>query len=286
MVDFCCDLLWKGNESSKMRMIYWYVLETFPRYGRAPAIEEMEKDLFIGRPQIRQILQALAKKDVLRLDAVSSRILDAYPYSSIPTRHRVCLDSGMELFSMCAIDAFYIPFLIDNDITVRSHCFFCRSDIEIVTEQKRVLRATPSNPLIWNSAAEYTCPKTNFFCSEEHLVKWRKRMPDEPGQVFTLADSLKRGKKAVEHMKQAIHGLNKIIWAKSDDIVCFCREVPKAAIVAAIHSGLLSLEGIAKETTACTGNWCADMNPMKRCCGIEIKALIEAYSDFLCTPPI
>jgi hypothetical protein len=279
MIDFCCDLLWKGNESLKMRMTYWYILESFPLIGRAPTMAEMETDLFMSRLQIQTILQALSKKGVLRLDGTSSRILDAYPYSSIPTRHRMCLDNGMEIFSMCAVDAFYVPFLTESDIIVRSHCFFCRSDIEIAIEQKRISRASPSKSMIWNSMAEYTCPLTNFFCSEEHFLKWRKRMPNEPGQVFTLADSLEKGKKAVKSMKQAIHGLNKILWSKSDDIVCFCRVVSKAAIVAAIDSGILSLEGIAKETTACTGSWCEDINPMKRCCSVEIKALIEAYSE-------
>jgi hypothetical protein len=237
MIDFCGDLLWKGNESLKMRMTYWYILESFPHGGRVP-------------------------------------------YSSIPTRHRICLDNGTEIYSMCAIDTFYVPYLTDCDLTIHSHCFFCRSDIEVVIEQKSILKATPADSMIWNSTAPYTCPMTNFFCSEEHLLKWRKKNPDEPGQVFTQADSLERGKNAVERIKQSREGLNRILCAKADDIVCYCRNVPKAAIVTAINTGILSLEGITKETAACTGDWCEDMNPEGRCCSVEIKALIEAYSEY------
>lgn len=279
MIDFCCDLIWKGNESFKMRMTYWYILESFPHTGRVPSMEEMERDLFLSRYQIQSILKALEEKGVLRLDSMTSRILDAYPYSSVPTRHRICLDNGKEIYSMCAIDTFYVPFLTDRDITIHSHCFFCRSDIELAIKQKSIFEATPADSMVWNSTAAYTCPLTNFFCSEEHLLKWWKENPDEPGQIFTQADSLERGKKAVEAIKQSRKGMNKILWAKADDIVCYCRNVPKAAIVAAIDSGILSIEGIAKETTASTGDWCDHMNPQGRCCSVEIMALIEVYSE-------
>jgi len=277
--DFCCDGLWDGTESLKMRLTYWYILESFRLTGHVPTPEELEQELLLGKSQIQTILNALSDKEVIRLDSESRRILDAYPYSSLPTRHRVRLSNGTEIYSMCAIDAFYVPFLADCDITIRSRCFFCRSDIEIAVERKRVSRASPASLMIWNSAAPYTCPSTNFFCSEEHLSRWREGSPGEPGQVFTVSDSLERGKKAVAGMKQSIKGLDKILWAKADEIVCFCREVPKAAIVATINSGVSSLEGIAKKTTACTGSWCENKNPNKRCCRIEIMALIEAYSE-------
>jgi hypothetical protein len=280
MIDFCCDPLWNGTEPLKMRMTYWYILESFLEIGRIATLEEIERDLFLSKDHIQSVLKALSKKGVLRLDSISSRILDAYPYSSILTRHRICLDNGMEIYCMCAIDTFYVPFLTECDITIHSHCFFCRSNIEIAIEEKEISRATPANSMIWNSTAQYTCPMTNFFCSEEHLLKWRTEMPNEKGQIFSLSDSLGRGKEAVQGMKQSREGLNRILWAKAEDIVCFCREVPKAAIVAAINSGILSLKGIAMETTACTGNWCEDTNPMKRCCSVEIKALIKAYSEY------
>jgi hypothetical protein len=279
MVDFCCDRLWDGTESLKMRLMYWYILESFLLTGNVPTLEELEKELLLGRFQIQSILDALSNKEVIRLDSGSRRILDAYPYSSIPTRHRVRLANGTEIFSMCAIDAFYVPFLADCDITIRSHCFFCRSGIEIAVERKQISRASPADLMIWNSAAPYTCPSTNFFCSQEHLFRWREGNPGEPGQVFTVSDSLERGGKAVAGIKQSIEGLNKILWAKADELVCFCKEVPKAVIVGAINNGVSSLEGIAKETTACTGNWCESKNPNKRCCRIEIMALIEAYSE-------
>lgn len=63
------------------------------------------------------------------------------------------------------------------------------------------------------------------------------------------------------------------------ELVCYCRQVPKATIVAAIRGGASSPQEIANETTACTGRWCEDMNPNKRCCCVDLEALIEAYSQ-------
>jgi len=110
-------------------------------------------------------------------------------------------------------------------------------------------------------------------------LKWREKAPDEPGKLYTLADALSAGKRAADSMKQSEEGLNEILWAKVDELVCYCREVPKATIVAAINRGASTPEEIAKETTACTGGWCKDTNPRKRCCCTELKALLEMYSE-------
>jgi NAD(P)H-nitrite reductase large subunit len=75
--------------------------------------------------------------------------------------------------------------------------------------------------------------------------------------------------------------LNDILWAKSDEFTCYCREVSKATIIAAIARGALTLEAIQRETTACTGRWCEDMNPRKKCCQVEIEALLKVYSKGL-----
>ena len=278
MTDTYCGPLRDSNELIKIRMTYWYILEAFAKVGRAPTVEEMGRDLLLRRDQIICILKSLAAKEALRIEPTSYMILDAYPYSGVPTRHRIYLDNGRRLYCMCAIDTFYVPFLTEYDLTIRSHCFHCRSEVEISIERGEISTAKPSHSVVWNSTSSYDCPKTNFFCSEAHLLKWREKVPDEQGQLYTLAEALSAGKRAANRIKQSKDGLNEILWAKADELVCYCREVPKATIVAAIRRRATNLEEIQKETTACTGGWCKDTNPKKRCCHIEIEALIEAYS--------
>ena len=278
MTDMCCAPLSNDPDSVKMRMVYWYILETFPHLGRAPTIEEIERDLLFDRDQIVCTFKSLETKGTLRSDSKSYRILDAYPYSGVPTRHRISLDKGENLYSMCALDVFYIPFLTDYDLTVRSHCFHCRCEIELRIEQNKISKASPTNTVVWHSASSYDCPKTNFFCSEDHLSKWREKEIKDEGQIYTLTEALKKGKDVADRMMRSRNGLNDILLSTADELVCYCREVPKTTIVAAINRGISSVEEIAQETTACTGGWCKDTNPRKRCCCTEIEALIGAYS--------
>jgi hypothetical protein len=278
MTNTCCGPLKSSGDPIEMRSAYWYILQTFPNLKRAPTIEEIEKDLFFRRDTIIDILNSLVSKGALRIEPASYAILDAYPYSGVPTRHRVYLDHEKGLYSMCAVDTFYIPFLTESNVMIRSRCFQCRAEIEIVLKQEKISVAKPAQSIIWNSTAAYDCPKTNFFCSQEHLLKWRENAPDEQGQFLTLPAALSIGKEAVNRMKRSREDLNDILWAKADELVCYCREVPKATIVAAISRGAASVEEIAKETMACTGGWCQDANPRKRCCCVEIEALLEVYA--------
>jgi len=191
-------------EDTRIATAYRYILEAFPRLGRDPTLAEMEKDLHLRKDVIVGILRSLDAKGALRLDPATSRIVDAYPYSALPTGHRVVFKSGEQVHSMCAIDAFYIPFLTESDVAVYSRCSHCRADLEVRVQGRRISMAKPATLVIWDSAASYDCPKTNFFCSEEHLLGWRNTAPEESGQVCSLDAALDRGRKAATRIRQSI----------------------------------------------------------------------------------
>ena len=278
MTDSCCGPSRDGQEALTTRVLYWYILETFLRRGREPTLADMERDLHFRRDAIARMLTSLEKKGAVRLDPLTSRIMDAYPYSAVPTRHQASLMNGKRVFCMCAIDVFYLPFLTGNHVEVRSRCYECRAEIQISIGVESISGVKPPTAVLWYSAAAYDCPKTNFFCSEEHLRQWQDRAPEESGQACTLAEALERGRKAGQRFQETKAGLNEILWATADELVCYCREVPKAAIVNAVARGARSVEQVAAVTTACTGRWCKEVNPRQRCCSAEIEALVECYS--------
>ncbi|NIQ78385.1 MAG: mercury(II) reductase, partial [Anaerolineae bacterium] len=111
---------------------------------------------------------------------------DAYPYSPTPTSHLVRLGTGVRVYCMCAIDCFYVPFLTGSDITIESRCHLCGTGIHVRVERGKILMVVPVTTVVWDSEASYDCPKTNFFCSEGHLVEWRTSAPDEPGRIRSL----------------------------------------------------------------------------------------------------
>jgi hypothetical protein len=238
----------------------------------------MERDLHFKTDLLIDMLKSLEDEGDLRLDPMTSRIMDAYPYSAVPSRHLASLNNDRQVYCMCAIDTFYLPYLTGGQVKVHSRCYQCRTKIQIEMEPGVISVADPRTIVIWDSAAAYDCPKTNFFCSEEHLQLWRDSAPDEPGKSCTISEAMERGRKAGERIQKTKAGLNEILWAPSDEFVCYCREVPKTTIIGAISRGASSVEEVAAETTACTGRWCKELNPRKRCCSTEIKALIGCYA--------
>ena len=143
MTNASCCPAGNSNPSALTQMTLWYVLDAFPRLGRAPQLEEMRRDLFLSGGRITSILDSLEAEGGLRVEPTTCMILDAYPYSGVPTRHRVYLPERDRLYCMCAVDTFYVPFLTGSDLTIRSRCFHCRAEIEIGLAQDTISRAEP-----------------------------------------------------------------------------------------------------------------------------------------------
>ncbi len=60
-----------------------------------------------------------------------------------------------------------------------------------------------------------------------------------------------------------------------EEIICYCNNVTKVEIEAAIFKGARTLKDIQEVTGACTGNQCKEKNPKGRCCSVEINALLN-----------
>lgn len=60
------------------------------------------------------------------------------------------------------------------------------------------------------------------------------------------------------------------------ELICYCKNVTKAEIESAILRGAKTLKDIQESTEACTGNQCKELNPNKRCCSVEILAMLNS----------
>ena len=61
-----------------------------------------------------------------------------------------------------------------------------------------------------------------------------------------------------------------------EELVCYCKNVLKTEIETAISEGAKTLKDIQKNTGACTGNQCKELNPNKRCCAVEILVMLNS----------
>jgi hypothetical protein len=97
---------------------------------------------------------------------------------------------------MCAIDVFYVPFLTESDVSIESRCHYCDAPIHVAVNNGTIAATDPAATVVWDSAAPYDCPLTNFFCSEHHLRLWHETVPEEAGKQIDLTMALERGRVA------------------------------------------------------------------------------------------
>lgn len=61
--------------------------------------------------------------------------------------------------------------------------------------------------------------------------------------------------------------------------ICYCKNVSKAEVKTAMLNGAKTLKDIQEATGACTGNQCMEVNPNKRCCSVEILAMLNSNEN-------
>lgn len=114
-VDDCCesDLLDPVGRAGRgrrapaergLRAVHQAVLRHFAATGRAPRTADLESAAASADRPAAEVLEELAREDFLTVNE-DGQIQAAYPFSATPTAHQVTLESGTQVWSMCAIDA-------------------------------------------------------------------------------------------------------------------------------------------------------------------------------------
>ncbi len=178
------------------------VLRLFAQRGWAPLFHEIAAESGIARADLPAVLAALAARDLLALADDGERIASAYPFADCDRGHRVRC-AGRRLYAMCALDALGIGAMLGEDAAIASACGVCGVEIRIATRDRgrRLARVFPEASVVWASlayadacAARSMCPRTAFFCSDEHLWSWRRNNPGERGHRLDIAEALEVGR--------------------------------------------------------------------------------------------
>lgn len=176
------------------------VLEGFAT-GATVSVTTLAERSRIAPTHIRETLRRLAAADLLVLDGTGETVLAAYPFSSIPTPHRVHL-SGREVFALCAVDALGITAMLKEDVRISSRCAHCGSPVEIQARPEQLTRHLPSEIVVWFPTSEddccpvaqSRCPNISFFCASDHLEAWRNVNGQPPGLVLSLLEAFEAGR--------------------------------------------------------------------------------------------
>ncbi|WP_240617226.1 organomercurial lyase MerB [Nocardioides speluncae] len=186
------------------RVVHQEVLRHFARTGRAPSLADLEPATAGSDRSTRDVLSALHDADALRL-GIDGDIVVAYPFSATPTRHRVRVESGAEVYAMCAIDALGISAMLGRDTLITS--------VDPVTGETITVTMTAAAGGTWSPAAavafigasaecgpsaDCCCDYLNLFVDRASAAEWIAKHPDIPGEVLTQPEA--------EHLGASLFG--------------------------------------------------------------------------------
>ncbi len=178
-----------------------FILKEFARIGKPPAETTIAEAMNLPSIEsVRRFIERLNKADILTVEG--GEIVSAYPFSAKPTRHKVEFPDGHEIYSLCATDALGIHFMLGEHITVRSLCPECEGEMKVEVKEGKITSYNPEGMIEFVSSGDHCgctaktfCPFMNFFCSMEHLEKWREKNPaSAQGEMYQLYQVLEHGK--------------------------------------------------------------------------------------------
>ena len=162
---------------------------------------------------VQSALQRLRELDLIHWDQNSGDVNVAYPFSGVPTPHRVTLAGMLPAYSMCPIDALGIPSMF-TDAVIESECAFCGEKITIDVKNNMPV-ANPDTVVVGlgttdaadtnaccdsscesnepTSISTSCCSAIQFYCSEEHWQKANEKNSTTAKDKLTLAEAFEVG---------------------------------------------------------------------------------------------
>jgi hypothetical protein len=180
------------------RAVHQAILRRFAATGAPPDPTILTKTTADYGADIVEVLTRLHDDDAIRLDP-DGGIRVAYPFSAVPTRHRVRLASGVQVYAMCAIDALGLPAMLDTDATIIMLDPVTADPITIMVHNGQYVW-DPATAVTFISAAagsgpsaDCCCDDMNAFTSPTTARSWMANHPHVLGDLLDPAAAEARG---------------------------------------------------------------------------------------------
>lgn len=177
-----------------LRDLHRAVLRAFLDTGDPPTATQLHAEAERLGLDPREALASLADHDMVHL--ADGTVTVAYPFSGIPTPHRVELVDAPPVWAMCAIDALGIPLMTGRDGRIRSADPTTGRSIHVSVRGGRwewdpdtavtVVAATAGCA----TAADACCRTVNFYESAENANAFLAAAAGVTGQVLGRAESV------------------------------------------------------------------------------------------------
>ncbi len=181
-----------------LRAVHQAVLRSFVHTGAAPGPSSLAKQALPF--DVSQVLAELADGDFLFIDP-AGHIIAAYPFSTLPTRHRVRISGEAAVFAMCAIDALGISAMTGHPVVIESADPSTGQRITVNVDQA----SSTWNPVtavvyVGRTGGDHTGPSAsvccgymNFFATQAAASVWAAAHPEITGGILSQAHALQVG---------------------------------------------------------------------------------------------
>jgi hypothetical protein len=176
--------------NERERRLYRWVLTEFAQRGRPDGATFRAKTAELELDATTAV-EALAHEDLIHLDG-EGEVAVAYPFSASPTRHRVRLSEGNEVFAMCALDALGMAAMLDRAIEVRSTDPASGEPIVARVGTDGRAEWKPQQAVVLAGARgdgpsyQGCCAVLNFFASPASAERYLREQPDVRGHVMSV----------------------------------------------------------------------------------------------------
>jgi hypothetical protein len=181
-----------------LRSVHQAVLRSFVSTGAAPDTASLATQ---GAPfDVAEVLAELADRDFVCLDH-AGQITAAYPFSALPTAHRVQIAGNAAVFAMCAIDALGISAMTGLPVVIESADPSTGQPVTVRVDgtsstwypaTAAVYAGHTGNECAGPSAA-VCCGYVNFFTTRAAAVTWAASHPEISGGILDQRGALQIG---------------------------------------------------------------------------------------------
>jgi hypothetical protein len=196
--------------------VHQAVLRAFAATGRAPTISALDAVTAGSGRAAADVLAALHELDAGRLGS-DAGVAVAYPFSSVPTRHRVRIGDRVEVYAMCAIDALGMSAMLGEDTRIESVDVTTGHPVTVTMTASTtgsttggVTRWDPAGAVVFVGAdavggpsADCCCDYLNFFTVAAAARAWTAAHPQVPGRILTQVEAEDLGVRLFGHLLTA-----------------------------------------------------------------------------------
>ncbi len=181
-----------------LRAVHQAVVRSFAATGRSPDQGVLAEAA--GPFDVDRVLAELAEGDFLYLDQ-AGEISAAYPFSAVPTSHKVQIGGGPSAYAMCAIDALGMARMLRASVAIRSADPATGEPVTVTVSGNRAIWH-PDTAVVFvgrtasvcaGPSASVCCEYINFFASHSAAAAWATAHPEVTGGILSQDRALEVG---------------------------------------------------------------------------------------------